>query len=392
MDSPAVLALPFVPLLVVSCPVLGAGEEYVTLLYDGLDAQNPDWDWEHIWGTGSYAYRDGSLFLNITKECTAQEMSLAALEDEWEGSRWRYVGLEVKLRCSDDNKMETNVGGGARCFGFYTQDLRNQLRLTCASPESDAPFRGLRAIAIVDGKSTLNQAVTGIDIREWHTYTYLWQEGNGTFLVDGNVVATTDSPPTEPMSIFVYIANARVSGSVDQYTIVPVDVDIDAHIQVDHVRTFVDAERFREMDSEVSGLLSRSLQLLGELGEKGADTTALRAEHEAAHGDWRRDHYIYEEAKPRLETIIHLMEHYEEVMTMFLEADEAIKSLEREGKDREATMAKGDYSRAEKAWAECDYDATCTNLHKIIARAPEPGVLSALGLILLPALRRRRSH
>ena len=129
----------FVPLLV-SLPAVEAGREYVTLFHDDMGGKKPDWDWEHIWGTGSYEYMDGNLILNITRESTAQEMSLAALEDQWEESRWKYVGLEVRLRCSDDNKLNSDVGGGARCFGFYTQDLKNQLRFTCTSPESEPDF------------------------------------------------------------------------------------------------------------------------------------------------------------------------------------------------------------------------------------------------------------
>ncbi len=293
----------------VCCCVFGTGKEYVTLFYDGLEEEKPDWDWEHIWGTGSYAYRDGCLYLGITKESTAKEMSSAALEDEWQRSRWRYVGLEMRLRCSDDNKLRSKVGGGGRCFGFYTENLKNQLRFTCAEPA----FTGLRAIAIVDGKATLDKEVTGIDIREWHTYTCLWEEGKGIFLIDGDAVARTDSPPGKPMSIFIYIANARVSGSLDDYRVSPIDIDFDAYIQVDHVRTFVDGERFREMDSQISGLLSGSQQLLGDLERKGGDIKVLRREHERARNDWRKDHFIYEESKTRLEAIIKIMEQHSEV-------------------------------------------------------------------------------
>jgi hypothetical protein len=387
----AIMLILFVPLLV-SCPAISAGKDYVTLFRDDMGEEIPDWDWEHIWGTGGHEYDgNGNLILRITRESTSQEMSLAALEDQWEESRWRYVGLEVRLRCSDDNRMVSDVGGGARCFGFYTQDLKNQLRFTCTSPESEPEFQGLRAISIVDGKSTLNEAVMGVDISEWHTYTYLWEEGNGTFLVDGEVVATTDSPPTEPMSIFVYIANARLTGTLDQYTINTMDLDIDAHIQVDFVRTFVDAGRFAQMDSEISDLLSRSRQLLAELEGKGVDTTALREEHEKAEADWQVDHYIYETTGPRLEKIVHLMEHHDEVIAMFSEVNEAITTLEREGRDREAAMSRGDYSRAEKAWAELDYESTCDNLQKVVARVSE--IFSALsGLMLLITVFRPRSR
>jgi hypothetical protein len=347
-----------------------------------MGEKKSDWDWEHIWGTGFHEYRDGNLFLGITRESTAQAMSLAALEDQWDESRWRYVGLEMRLRCSDDNGMISDLGGGARCFGFYTQDLKNQLRFTCTSPESEPGFVGLRAISIVDGKSTLNQAVTGIDISEWHNYTYIWEEGNGMFLVDGEVVAMTDNPPRKPMSIFVYIANARLSGTLDQYTINPMNLDIDAHIQIDYVRTFVDAELFAQMDSEISDQLSRSLQLLTELEGRGMDTTELREEHERAVNDWQRDHYIYETARQRLDKIIHLMEHHDEVIALFSEASEAISTLEREGRDREAAISRGDFDRAEKAWAELNYESTCTNLQKVIARVPD--TFSALsGLMLL---------
>ncbi len=112
---------------------------------------------------------------------------------------------------------------------------------------------------------------------------------------------------------------------------------------------------------------------------------------------WQKNRYFYHEAKEPLgKTIDKLeatLEHWDEIIVMFPEAEDAIKTLEQGGKNRETIVAKADYSRAEIAWAEYYHETTSMYLRKIMAKVQEPAllpVLSILGLILLPALPRPR--
>ena len=77
-----------------------------------------------------------------------------------------------------------------------------------------------------------------------------------------------------------------------------------------------------------------------------------------------------------------VLENWDEIQGMFAQASECIGTLERDGNTRDATMSKAFISKAEKYWAECDYEGTQKELSKIVEKCPVPEV-SIFGLFLL---------
>ena len=107
---------------------------------------------------------------------------------------------------------------------------------------------------------------------------------------------------------------------------------------------------------------------------------------------WEKDHYIYLEAKNPLEKIILALANLDQTNEMFSSCATLIEKAKQEGAaDRTIRMMEAYYTQAESAWQEYDYENTALGLQKIMA--PEPALmpfLSILGLILPPALQRRR--
>ncbi len=375
-------------------------DEYVTLFRDDFDAKDPHWGWS-LNGVGTINLRDGYAFLTMTKTDSFAKAQLYDTHKQF-GSPWLYVGMEVRLRCSDDNMLESDIGGGFRFWGLYDYgtafyDVKDWLVFICFSPESDPDLAGFWAYAMVDKKTVFRQRVTSIDMREWHTYTILWEEGNGTFLVGGEVVAATDMAPSNPQSISLDYETSRFGAEgpykVGDLWFTPVGLEQDGWIQVDYVHVFMPDEKFQEMDTEISGLLDQALSLINELEQKGENTSHLVTEYAKAHADWQKDHYLYIEAKPRLERIIDSIGHWDEITAMFAQACECIEALMEKGDTRNENVCRAFYSNAEGAWEECDYERTQDILGSIIAKCPEPFLFTLLVLVLLPAfLRGRPTH
>ncbi len=75
---------------------------------------------------------------------------------------------------------------------------------------------------------------------------------------------------------------------------------------------------------------------------------------------------------------------------LFESANSSIQELEGKGMNREVMLMKADYSRAEKAWTEHEYDAAELYLEKVIAKfqeIPEPLVCVIPSLVILLAFR-----
>jgi hypothetical protein len=194
------------------------------------------------------------------------------------------------------------------------------------------------------------------------------------------------------MGIWIFIENLRLYGSIEQLKMEAIDIEVSESIQVDYVRTFIDAELFQEMDSEISGLFSRALQLVEDLEQKGGNSTHLRTEYAKAHDVWRKDRYLYYEAKGFLDPIIKSLEHFDEISELFTNASQHIEKAVQAEMDPGAMER--DYGYAEKSWVEFDYGVTKWYLDRILdIQIPEPVLLpifGLLGLILLPALIQRR--
>ena len=190
----AVLVLLLAPVLV---SAVDSSDEYVTLFFDDLDTENPHWDYNAP-KPSTHILRDGYVFLNVT----GTEISGF---HELKADRWLYTGIEMRLR---QGSLQTY-----RPCGYYT--TANRLRF-CYLDSKSSPFaQGLHAESMVDGKNVLWEPIEGIDIRDWHTYTVIWEENNGTFLIDGEVVAHTDQVPTQRMEIWIYILQDQMRLQAD---------------------------------------------------------------------------------------------------------------------------------------------------------------------------------
>jgi len=356
---------------------------------------SPDWEIRVPISGDSASINNGYISLNITAPGTQgpHEIFFGTPAQK----PLKYMNIETRLRCSSDNKLQSDIGGGARAWGFIIGGRgRSMLVFSTFSNDSDWGPAGFGALSMEANQILFYQPIQGVDIREWHNYTILWKPGNATFLIDGEMVATTPNVPSTGMTVTLWIETdllIQKSWIKQEITFECEDhVCKDESIQIDHIRISMEEERFKEMETEITGLLSRALVQIEGLEQKGENTTKIRYDYVETQDNWEKYCYFHDEDRQLLENMVDAMEPWNEIITMFPEAEEAINSMEREGNTREALMAKGDYSRAETAWAKYEYDTTKNYLQKIIdkaAKIPETTLLY-LGLFLLLALLQRR--
>jgi hypothetical protein len=394
---------------------VGAGDEGVTLFFDDFDDTvslidyedlrsyrqgDVNWYIDGAWQFTAHSSRNGFWFINITDSAYNPDKGYGGYTYLWseEEFRFAFVGIEMRLRFSSDNRLESDVGGGIRQWGFKDpSDLIFRSMSEGWLPYMDRvepgghPGRemiGFFAVSRIDG-DYVYQRIEGIDITDWHTYTILWQPMNATFLVDDEVVASIDTVPKQDMKVCLNIAS-------DQDFTFPCEmvggeeVCTDECIQVDYVRVFTGEEQFQEIDSEISGLLSRVLQLIEDTEQKGRNSTYLREQYASAQNYWGKDQYIYHEAKELLDPIIEALERWDEVSEMFTNASQHIGLAAQAGMD--TGKMERDYGSAEDSWAKFNYVITKWYLDRILdTQIPEAPLLPILGLILLPALLRKRA-
>ena len=223
----------FIPMLVWG---QGSGEEYAILLQD--DFHDPEFSY-NTWfrdvdGTGNVSFLDGYAFLNISAETDAGELANSGILTH--GLPYRYAVLEIRLRCSDDNKMESDVGGGYRFWGFYEPTSKSFINFACASPESGEDYEGFRVLLAVGHEVKLWKRIDGVDIREWHTYKIIWEYSNVTFLVDEKIVATNPEAPQFGMGVRIMNENCRIRSPFPGGSNEFIDIPFDETIQIDYVR------------------------------------------------------------------------------------------------------------------------------------------------------------
>jgi hypothetical protein len=242
---------------------------------------------------------------------------------------------------------------------------------------------------LVDGKYTLFEPID-IDVTEWHTYTISWEESNATFLVDGEVVAHTDQVPMVDAKIYITVRSLRVYGSPDSYDTDGIFFDTNQSTQIDFVRLFVDAERFRDWSEEISELLSGAEEAINEAEKRGIDTSGIREDlYDRATDSWREGYCMYDRGKACLEKTIGFLEHWDEISEMFSTCAVLVEEARQEGEsDRTSKIMEGYYAQAQSEWKEYDVENTRLYLQKILDM-PELALLPTLGLILLPTLLRR---
>ena len=362
-----------------------SNEFFFSILKDNFDNMNPHWT-EYMAGTGTSSFSNGTLHLVINDEGSVESFSHAALYD-YSGKYhldahtdttvmpWLYKAMEVRLRCSNDNKMETSIGGGKWWWGFVdfvsgrVPFRKNALYFKSGSPECEEGDIGFTVESLVDSVVVFRKHLTDIDLRDWHNYTVIWNPGNATFKVDGEVVATisgADMVPDEPMPMYIEISNMI---GHDPWTWM--GLDHDQSIEVDYLHLYyADEEVYQNETGYLSNLFANASRIIEGVEGRGYDAGELRKVYVKAEDDWK-NYYLYL-AEKSLEEIITLADRYEvadEVRQkeLFRQADEAIDEAEKKGMDtRILILQNANLDRAHNCWDKQDYACAKSYLNKII--------------------------
>ena len=151
-----------------------------------------------------------------------------------------------------------------------------------------------------------------------------------------------------------------------------------------------------ELSEQIPAVLSRAMELINAVAEKGADTQLAMKHYDLAEY-LHENRFCYTANWSLRERIIVPLESvlagWDEITGIFDAANTSITMIEEGGMSREAILMKADYSRAQKAWSEYDSETTRLYLDKVLAKAAEitePAFLSILGSAVLFALSRSR--
>jgi hypothetical protein len=288
---------------------------------------------------------------------------------------WLYKTMMVRLKCSNDNKMNSNLGGGTRWWGFVdflsgreplSKPRRNALYFKSGSPECEERDIGFSVESMVDEVVVFRKMITDIDIRDWHNYTIIWERGNATFMVDGKVVANVEGQgmvPDDPMPIYIQIGNIIYCGE-------PWDafVSVNQSLEVDYLHLFYsDEEVYRNESEIITELFVNASHVIEEVESRGYDVQEQRNLYSMAENNWT-NYKIYL-AIQSLEAIISSAERYEvadEIAReeLFRLARKAIDKAE--GKGMDVRVLRAQYTTAEKCWEREDFDCSKMYLERII--------------------------
>jgi hypothetical protein len=211
-----------------------------TLLMDDFGNESTGSKWNIYTGdTGTINVSGGCVYLNITDQSKVGEYSHETLQSS---GGFESVGIEMRLRCSDDNKISSDIGGGMRVWGFRDEGVMpqvNGMQFVCFSPESNPEWSGLSALNVNDG-NTSRELIEGVDIAEWHIYTILLEPGNATFIIDGSPVATFDQVTEQRLHPYASLANLKFGGGEfgNMQNWGYDDISVDEYIEIDYVHVF----------------------------------------------------------------------------------------------------------------------------------------------------------
>jgi hypothetical protein len=165
---------------------------------DEFTGTNSRWDWAYQAGTGFHRLIDRAelslVEIRITQQSNSWSYSDCSLHET--SHPYRSGTLEMRLKLSDDNGL-TDDGKGTRGWGFWDGDVNPTTTDTVwfwsASPESAFIFTGLKAQMMINGQIILNQDISNVDMRDWHTYRIDIdaQDAETRFYIDGELVAST---------------------------------------------------------------------------------------------------------------------------------------------------------------------------------------------------------
>jgi hypothetical protein len=351
---------------------------FIVLEEDFL-TQDPHWFWppfNHSKGTRSVTVRNGSVFLNLTDEVDGGSQTRVYMNDRGEerGNRWLYVDVEIRLRCTDDNSQNSDVGKGHKSWGLMDNHPgfpRNDLIFKSNSPESDPDLAGLQAYAKINGGSKkFSQSLVGVDIREWHNYTILWRPGNATFLVDDEVVSSTHQAPSTPMAIAIHSENYAVRKNDGDIStgigwLSFLDLEVNQSIEVDYIKVSMDEGYYKEYSNQVNDIFINFSSLIETVDARGLNSTVMRKDLESSMVEWNETGYLHGENYMTILSVCDLKLRLDSICYMFKEASEMIASANYENND-DASILEGLYKRAEDAWLEYNFDQVENMLELLI--------------------------
>jgi len=336
---------------------------------DDLDSEDSDWFlWEETGGhVGS---SDGYAYLNLDQGNSDICVSaIADLEGDW-GMKWRYVTVEIRLRCGDDNGINSDTGEGQRGWGLgdiYPDWPENFLIFNSHSVGSDESLAGFYAMVGINGSLVQQEDISYIDMRQWHNYTIIWKPENATFLVDNETVFTTQQVPNVPVAISVIAQNRHDNllpgGVVELKEFFPLRQR--QWIQIDHIHVYMEDEEYNDYISAASQALRQAQNTIRDAKLGGIDTDGLEEDHAQAQQALDQKGYIPAELHRRIVGTAETLPNYlDRLADLFTKAERRVQSYKSEGRDTQ--YLESQVEKALKALREAEYTLANSNLERIM--------------------------
>jgi len=336
---------------------------------DDLDSEGSNWfQWEesggHVNSSDGYAYL--SLDQGNSEICVS---ALTDLGGDWR-MKWRYVTAEIRLRCGDDNGINSDTGEGQRAWGLgdiYPDWPQNFLIFNSHSQGSDESLVGFYAMIGINGSIIQQKDISHIDMSQWHNYTVIWKPGNATFLVDNETVFTTQQVPSVPIAVAVVTQNRRdnlLPGGIKELKeFFPLKQR--QWIQIDYVHVYMEHEEYKEYNTTANQKLRQAQNTINSAKLGGLDTEGLEKDHAQAQRSLERDGHIPADLYVRiLGTAQTLPIYLDQLTDLFAKAEEKIQTYKSEEKNTQYLETQLD--KALKALRETEYTLAIYNLEKIM--------------------------
>ena len=196
-----------------------------TIFYDDFLEDQNAWNWRQR----KFTIRDGCVFLNITANRSGDACSI--LRDGY----LKHGGFETRLRTSS---LELPM----LAFGFYGS--QTGIQFMWFSNHSTEATRGLHAFCEIDDLTAFWEPIE-INMADWHVYTIIWEPGNATFIIDGEIVARTDQVPNDALEICLYCMckassaeTLAIGGRADCGNLPGIRMLNDQYTQIDYIEIF----------------------------------------------------------------------------------------------------------------------------------------------------------
>jgi len=200
---------------------------------DNFSRKNSRWQWTYNPGTGYHicpTIKDGNTVveIGITNESHSGEYSDCALSDYGGTQQHTSIGVtyEGRIKCSHSD------GQGTCGWGLWSNEYLNSdaAWFWYGGIGSDEPWRGFRMMVATNGILNFNEVLTGVDMKEWHTYRVEIYNDCVIFKVDGIVKGLHYGVmPNSNLEINQWIDNRPMIGG----ELKEVDIDENQKIWID---------------------------------------------------------------------------------------------------------------------------------------------------------------